>query len=213
MFSALMVASIVTMPVPQDREVLTVDPDRTISILGEIGGDGALFTARAFDEMSKASTKPIYVVINSFGGGIEAGGIILDSMRTAKKRGVEVVCAVTVAAMSMAMQIFGECSTRYSFPYSLLMWHPGKIFSNAPMTEQALEMYAKDLKIWNDQMNEDLIEALGIDEEVYYYHYHAETVHSGQQLDKLAPDFMDIILDIQGFKGVIYAAPYNEIEL
>ena len=101
--------------------------ERTLTVIGPIGA-GAIETAHKIERLSAKSSDPIYIVINSPGGGVLAGSQLSQAMDIARARDVKVVCAVGSMAASMAFQLLPHCTERYALPNSLLLFHPSRVF-------------------------------------------------------------------------------------
>lgn len=92
-----------------------------IPLYGPIDEQAAINVSASIADANKEKTNdPIFLVINSSGGGISAGGLIVDSMM-ASRRPVHTVCASYCA--SMAAWIHQHGIRRYIFPHAMLMFH------------------------------------------------------------------------------------------
>lgn len=194
MILGLLVGTITT----AQAETFVADPARTVTFNQSIDGS-VIHQANKILKMTKSSKSPIYVVINSGGGSVAAGVQVISTIRIAKKRGVEVHCVVPMIAASMAFQIFAECSHRYAFAYSLLLWHPIRIhIQNMALTPRDARRLAKDMEMWETDLVKVLLDKLQMPAGEFYYHYYNETLHMGVSLNKMAPGFMTLVEDIVG---------------
>jgi ATP-dependent protease ClpP protease subunit len=180
-------------------ETLIVNPKRTLNIYGPVDS-GTIFTANRLLEMTKESKDPVYIVLNSPGGGVLSGMQVISIMRVLKSRGVEIHCVVPMMAASMAFQFFAECTHRYAFEYSLLLWHPIRAEVNGVLTPKQAIALAEDMQRYEKYMVNVLLRELDIDEELFYKHYYNETFHLGGGLKDMSPDFLTIITDVVGVK-------------
>jgi hypothetical protein len=95
----------------------------------------------------------------------------------------------------MAFQILAACDERYTLPFSLLLWHPGRLSSSEGMTAGDLEYNGEQLRAIERELNQRLIKALGISKKLFYYHYHNETLWFALELNRTAPGFITIVND------------------
>lgn len=181
-------------------ETLEIVPERTLYISGPIGPD-IVAQANTLVNLATASTDPVYLVINSPGGSVLPGMQFLQAMRIAKRRGADVNCVVPVMAASMAFQIFAECSNRYAFETSLLLWHPmwmnaGKL--NRDQAEKVVDSFER-LEL---PFIQTLRDELQISDEDFYKHYRWETWHTGLSLQLLSPKFFTMVDQVIGAPGI-----------
>jgi len=191
------IAATFLMSLPVQAKTLEVNPSRTIHISGPIGA-GAIFTANKLLEFK--GKEDIFLVINSPGGGVAAGLQIVSVIRILQNRGIKVRCVVPMLAASMAFQILAECSERYVFANTLLLWHPLRIRYEGVLTpKMALDLYRK-MRAFEVYLVEPLIKAMKIERKVFFMHYYLETMHLGSGLNDLAPGFLILIDDVTGVK-------------
>ena len=179
---------------------VVLDKSRTVRLEGPITGD-MLPKIHRIGKLSDKSTDPIFLVINSPGGSVFLLKLILNYIHRAKTRGSSVICITSQVAASAAFSVFSECSHRLSLPYSVFLWHPvrvvvGGLFGAALTPNDAEEIF-EDLKREEAWLNVHLRSRLPISDELFYKHYHAETLHNATDLTKLIPGWMEIIDDFQ----------------
>lgn len=92
--------------------------------------------------LSKKNLKPIKILINSSGGDIEAGQMVVDAILTCP---APVVGIAMGKAMSAAFDIFLACDKRIVYPNTVLMAHSGSA-SLAPQTLSAIKVEGKLLE-------------------------------------------------------------------
>jgi ATP-dependent protease ClpP protease subunit len=191
--------------------VFTATKGRTVYVIGEIGAN-ALDMARQVVDLAAADPKaPIDMVISSPGGSIVAGMQLLSAMTVAQTRGVTIRCFVPLLAASMAFQVFAACDERYTLEFSLLLWHPGAL-SGERLTAGDLEYNAEQLRAMERVLNARLIKALGMPEDVFYYHYFHETLWFASELNRQAPGFLTIVQDFQNVPNPFPAAEPQGLE-
>ena len=169
------------------------DMERTIYIVGEIGGRNSLDTARKIEQLSSEG-KPITLIINSPGGSIVAGLQIISAMRVAKARGNEIHCVVPILAASMGFQIFINCDKRYTLTESLLLFHPATTGLQGNKEEV---LYASErLKAIEEPLIKDLFRVLRMPKDVFIYHYKNQTMWIAPELKTLCPHLFIIVDDV-----------------
>lgn len=172
----------------------SVEYARTIKISGPIS-DLEMEKDKLLEYANKSS-EPVYIIIDSPGGSVLAGLRFVQIMDRAKAKGVDIRCIVEGMAASMAMHIFGNCSTRYAFETSLLLWHPAYMYiRGAPVTQQEAERIKKQLHLITALLEERLKKELNLPLEVYEEYYYNEYFVAGHILKSMSPNFMTIIQD------------------
>lgn len=161
-----------------------------------IDGYQSLKTARELDRASRDGSS-IVLMINSPGGYVFAGRLILDAMKMARKRGSRIRCLVPFLAASMAFQIYAMCDERYAMEHALLLWHPPRI-SGQSMTADRLEYAIARLRAIELEFIPALLEKLNIPEDIFFYHYDRETLWSATELKRVLPDFLELVDDVEG---------------
>lgn len=147
----------------------------------------------------KAEKKPaIDIFINSPGGSLYHGDMLVQAIKSAQLRGYTIRCTVGSQAASMAFVIFIHCDERFAMPTSNILWHPARIRTNEAISEQRMKQMSKHIEDRVKMYNDLAIRELGVTSEYYYKHYHAETLHIGHQLAKDTQGFMKLVQDIRG---------------
>lgn len=173
---------------------VTVDTSRTIVVSGEINDGKAVAAVKQLTKLTKKSKKPIYLYIDSPGGGVTAGLYFIHNMEKAKAQGIKFICVVDSIAASMAFQYLTHCDTRYAHKFSGMLWHPVRIgLMFITLTPDLAKQLHQDLSYVEEALVPVLLKELAIDEKVFYKHYHAESLHYGHQLKKLAPGYLELI--------------------
>lgn len=181
------------------------DRSRTLFLTGGVGYN-AIELATEIDKMSALAKEPIYLVINSPGGSIDTGLVLLNAMTTAKARGVSFVCVTPIMAASMAFAVYAHCDVRYAFRFSYLLWHEATVRAEA--TALQLTDILAELIAFETPLKKDLIEALikaGMTRETALKHYNSGTLWLAADLEKGAPKFLTIVNDVHGLRpGELY---------
>lgn len=164
---------------------MTVKKDRLLKITGaiEIGEVEIAQTIHELTDLGK-SPEPIYLSINSPGGSVMAGMLIVDSMEQAKLRGVKFHCVVGAVAASMAFQILAHCDYRYAMPNANLLFHSVAIAGQIKLTPADADYIASQLTIANNKLDRDLLTYMPMDMETYNYHKGRETLWNPQELNR-----------------------------
>lgn len=174
---------------------VSLDPTRTILLSGPIGGEAMDIVIHAANKLAKEDKeKPIDIVLDSPGGSLIAGYLMIDKIEHLKAQGVKFRCFVHSVAASMAFQTLLHCNERYATPHAVLLWHPVRVFWRGPLTEADATRVAAGIKVSNKIVLEDLKKRLtSISEENLLYHFETETLHQASALAELAPKFFDYI--------------------
>lgn len=93
---------------------------RTLSLRGVVSGN-AVEMAYQIAELSRQSKDPIYIVIDSPGGSVLAGAILISAMQ-ASQAPIHTICHSICASMAAMIHQYGD--KRYSVDRSILMFHP-----------------------------------------------------------------------------------------
>ena len=137
---------------------------RAIWILGEIGDIDSTEAIRQLNYWNDGSKKPVYIFLNSYGGNCVTCLSIIDSMNALKAAGHIVYTINVGACYSAAATIFtaGSKGYRYAYPSSRLMFHQGRYFGlDAELKADDLELFKKELEIFNTNMLNLTVEATG----------------------------------------------------
>lgn len=177
-------------------QTVKVDPLRLVSLVGEVDGSTLAVVSR-IERLADGSGKPIYLLINSPGGSVAIGAQVLSVMQAAQKRGHTIKCYVPLVAASMGFQILAKCNERYAFKYTLLLWHPMKANLDASTSDEML-YFSKRLRAWEKPFIDELLVALKISPETFFYHYRNETLWMAHEFNNLSPNFVNIVDDIAG---------------
>lgn len=104
------------------KELLKITPskDRIVFLSGEVGAN-SLQVAQQIASLSAKSNDAIYLLIDSPGGSVMDGAMIISAIE-ASKAPVYTVCMQLCASMAAMIHQYG--SERYAVDRSILMFHP-----------------------------------------------------------------------------------------
>jgi ATP-dependent protease ClpP protease subunit len=189
-------------------QTLQVPADRTIRMLGEVDSS-YLGIIQRIDTLSKLSDAPIFLLINSPGGSIFVGNLVIDAMNVAKSRGVEFHCASTLLAASMAFQFFVHCDHRYAMKHTKLLFHPPRIMYMGILLPAQLKQWVKELEAIESKMIPEMQAKLGMDSKLFAENYNAETLWDAEDLNAVTEDqsFLTLIDDIEGISNIFQYNP------
>lgn len=172
------------------KEQLEVNLSRVIGIdtpitnnMGEVRNAMLKFAADGTGET-------IDIVLDSPGGSVFSGFQFVNAMEEVKGRGIRLRCFVNGLAASMAFQILVHCDERWALSRSFLLWHGVRTGVREPVTSKLAATLHEDLAAIDAIIREELVSAIGISEDVIMHHFDHETLHIGQNLEKLAPFFI-----------------------
>ena len=173
-----------------------------VEIIGEI--DGAVIAqASKVRKLAKAGVSEIHMLINSPGGAVMPGMVFIDAMKAAQAQGVKFKCYTTVMSASMAYVILSQCDERYAFENARLLFHPMSISTRGSRVQEIateLAQTQKEEEILMAKLREDL----KLDWKTFHTNYFAETFWQAARLKDIAPHFLEIIVDVDGFETDIY---------
>ena len=93
---------------------------RVIDIAGGIGFDSMKKAQKDVLDLASQGDEPIWFRINSPGGSVDAGLILIDTMQAVK---APIHCIVESSAYSMAAILLTFCDKRYGLPHATYMLH------------------------------------------------------------------------------------------
>lgn len=188
---------------------VSVKPERTVKIIGAID-IGLLEQAKKIRSLAVKSKKPIYIIINSPGGGVYGGYMFIDAMHDVQSRGIEIRCFVGSIAMSMAFNILMECDSRYSYENSLLMFHPVRV-SGGALTARQMRRLAPELQALDNRMLEVLDATVDMSRYKISKAFYLEHIWTSWELnEKVDDDFITIVKRIDGVSDAVsFRKPFS----
>lgn len=116
-------------------------------------------------QLSKLSSNPIFIYIDSPGGSVDAGLQFINSMEWYIKQGKTINCIVK-SAYSMAFVILQHCSNRYVMSSSTLMQHQMSLSGvKGPMNN--LMNYLEMITMMSKEIDENVSKRLGMNLDDY----------------------------------------------
>lgn len=182
------------------QDYIQLNPKRLVKVEGMVGNQMpkiANYVLR-LAKLEAKTKEPIDIYLNSPGGSVIHGNMLVQAMISAKLRGYKFRCAVGTQAASMAFIIFSYCDERYAMPMSLLLWHPIRLGQAQGITPDQAGQIEKLLSDLSYRYNIKMKEELGVSQEYFDYHNRMETLHIASVLVLKAQRFMVIINDIRG---------------
>lgn len=135
---------------------------RVIEIAGGISFDSMKKAQKEVLELASQGDEPIWVRINSPGGSVDAGLILIDTMKAVK---APIHCIVESSAYSMGAIILTFCDKRYGLQHATFMLHEASYGTAGedPHNRSKIEFLTKYL----DRMHEEIAKNLKMDPKKY----------------------------------------------
>ena len=156
---------------------------------------GDLLEGHTMDVLRALETgkEAYHIIIDSGGGMVLMGTLIMDKISDLQRRGVKVDCTVMGRAHSMAFSIFTVCPVRRATQHSSLMFHQIRVYvANMAMDD----LVAFTQRTLDQQKFLDVAHtvSLGVPYESYKKHLVLQTFWTPAELKAWAPKFeMEII--------------------
>lgn len=178
-------------------------PKETIYIVGEVGSQMVSVPGKILNRAGF----PIHILINSPGGGVILGSMIMQAMDVAKQRGSHITCGVGSVAASMAFSIFLACDTRYALAGARFLFHPPRVHMGGGwgggevVTPDKADQLNDELKMSDEETRAILFKYLPKHKaEWFEKHYTRETLWQAQRLNKEL-NFFEVVPDLVGIPG------------
>lgn len=196
--AAITMAAVLSLSVPVFASSFEMkDPKRTVDVIDVVDGSMLVSVAQKIHILSRENTQPIYLMINSPGGAVLVGTSILDAMKMAQKKGISIKCAAGTLAASMAFIILAQCDERYVLHDTKLLFHPVSTGGNGRLQELLISM--EQTQETEFGIMKFLQETMGLEWRKFHMHYFAETMWSGNGLDKHTKGkFLKVVDSIEG---------------
>jgi ATP-dependent protease ClpP protease subunit len=196
----LIIAALAALPpLTAAAKTLDLNPERSIYISGPIMQNSIGFASK-IETLTKKDDAPIYLVINSPGGEVTLGYLIINAMNWAKQRGVKFVCYSPQFAASMAFSVLAACDERYTLAGTYLLWHEVRAQVMATMTPSMTAQMLYDFRMIERRMTSELLAAMNVTEKFFRFHYLRETLWTAADLNVRVPGFLVIVNDVTGLK-------------
>ncbi|MCA9514513.1 MAG: ATP-dependent Clp protease proteolytic subunit [Myxococcales bacterium] len=136
--------------------------DRVVELTDGIALGNVKKAQKQMLELDGQSHEPIWVLINSPGGSVDAGLILIDTMKAVQS---PIHCVVESKAYSMAAIILTYCDRRYGFPHSTFMLHEASYgtVGEDPSNRSKLDFLTRYL----DMVHEEIARNLGMELKTY----------------------------------------------
>lgn len=190
------------------------DSARVIKIIGRVDGE-IISKAAELEKMTRTNSSPIYMLINSPGGSVQAGMAFVDAMRAAKRRGVVFHCATQVMAASMAFIFINECQRRYAAANARLLFHPISLSTQGSrLQELVVDLHHTEQE--EQKIMHNLKTKMGLDWRTFHRNYFAETFWQAEILAETTARarWLTIVSRIEGFGDDLfkYKRPQNVLK-
>lgn len=169
------------LPGVDTRGILTVDTQRTIVLAG-IVAQNAMYNAFQIEALTAISKRPIYVAINSPGGLVFTGAMMMDSMRKARKAGVNIRCVVVGESYSMGFNVLTECNEVYYTEKATFLFHPIRVHMEGVGLGKQLIQIGHEMDTMDKLLIGRISQYTGLDMEVLVKAYYEEKLWTGKEL-------------------------------
>jgi len=136
--------------------------DRMVHVSGGINGKMIAKATKKLLEFDSMSDEPIWLMIDSFGGAVDAGFILIDTIKGMRS---PVHAVVFSKPYSMGAIITAFCAKRYIYPHATMMFHEASYgaMGEDPTIRSRIEFSARYL----DRMHLELAKILRLSPKVY----------------------------------------------
>lgn len=189
---------------PAERPILSAD--RTVVVSGTILPNNqtvqaalsqlsSLVNSTANPDAESLNLTPVNIIIDSPGGSVLLGGLIVQFVDTLTARGIIVNCYVPLVAASMAFTLFMHCTNRYAGNHSYLLWHRARTTVKDNLTTLDAAAISASLALEDERVKEDIKRTLGDTDEIWTA-YNNESLNTVQSVVKMSPKFLTILNDL-----------------
>ena len=135
---------------------------RLVEISGGIAFDSMKKAQKEILDLASQGDDVIWVRINSPGGSVDAGLILIDTMKAVK---APIHCIVESSAYSMAAMLLTFCDKRYGLPHATFMLHEASYGTAGedPQNRSKIDFLTKYL----DRLHEEIAKNLGMELKKY----------------------------------------------
>lgn len=178
------------------------NPERYLEVIDVVDG-GVILTAQRLEELTRKNKEDVTILINSPGGYVSAGFILVDAIEMAKERGVTVKCVSGVLAASMAFILLAHCSERYVLPNTILLFHPIRFGGEGIRIEEVLPSLI-ELTRRERIVSRYLVKRMGMRWQSYHQHSYSETDWSGRGLANYTAgsNFLTVVDRVEGIDNL-----------
>ncbi len=175
-----------------------VDQTRTVIVQGPIMRGNIFPLVPVLHKMATTNHDPINILLDSPGGSVSDGSLFINEIRGLSARGIKIRCYAVGMAASMAFQILANCDERYTLDRAMLLWHRVSVSGVQSLNGPTARMIARDLTALDNMILRELDATMGVSKKTVRYHFNVETLHMGENLARLAPDFIESAGTIEG---------------
>lgn len=148
-------------PVVKQVKDVQVDLTRIIEVYGEIGKN-AVGAAIEIGKLNSQSSAPIFLLLDSPGGGVLSGARLISAMQ-ASKAPVYTVCMNMCASMAFMIHQFGV--KRYALDRAILMSHPASVGSQGDVDRIA--SFIGTIKRYTNKLEAEVAKRMKLDFTAY----------------------------------------------
>ena len=136
--------------------------ERTVDVVGGISDASMTKAQAALYKLDEASHDPVWIRINSGGGSVQAGLILLDTMKALKS---PTYCLVESKAYSMAAILLVFCDKRLALDHATIMLHEASfgLSGEDPTNRSRMKFVTNYL----DGLHKEIAAVLRMDEKAY----------------------------------------------
>ena len=136
--------------------------DRLVQLVGGVNTGSVSKVVREILKMDSESHDPIWLQIDSYGGSVDAGFILIDTIRSIES---PVYGVVTSKAYSMGAIIAVFCKKRYIYPHATMMFHEASYgaLGEDPSIRSRMEFNQKYL----DRLHHEIAKIMGMPHDKY----------------------------------------------
>lgn len=161
--TTLAVAILLTVAVALPAQAETLElTDRMVLLSGAINTSSITKAVKEMLELNSESHDPIWLMIDSFGGSVDAGFILIDLIKSIKS---PVYAVVTSKAYSMGAIITVYCEKRYIYQHATMMFHEASYgaLGEDPSIRSRMEFNTKYL----DRIHREIAQIIKMDYSKY----------------------------------------------
>ena len=138
---------------------------RRADLIGKVEDKTVRAAVQKMLELDAVSHEPIFLHIDSFGGSVEAGFVLIDTIAAIES---PVYAVIESKAYSMAAIIAIFCAKRYILPHATVMFHEASYgtLGEDPTNRKKMEFNVRYL----DRMHRQIAARIGMAEEEYRSH-------------------------------------------
>lgn len=148
------------------RTKITPDPERTLLLRGRVMDESVHPILVSMNAMIAESADRIYLILDTPGGAVGSGMLLINAMQAAKaEKGVKVTCVIQNEAFSMGAIIQAFCNQTYIVDGSGLMFHEAAFAVQGQITK--VKDYVQFVDAQLDEMNVKIAKQLGMSVDQY----------------------------------------------